>query len=53
MDFLTKPKVPEAGTRCYMRAPDGHLIEVDGAKEYVLTRILNDLGAILRASPLL
>ena len=32
-EFLTKPKVHEAETRCYMRDPDGHLIEVGEAKK--------------------
>ncbi|HEY3671282.1 MAG TPA: VOC family protein [Acidimicrobiia bacterium] len=27
-DFLTEPKVHEAEIRCYIRDPDGHLIEV-------------------------
>ena len=27
-EFLTEPKVHESETRCYMRDPDGHLIEV-------------------------
>ena len=27
-EFLTPPKVHEAETRCYIRDPDGHLIEV-------------------------
>ncbi len=31
-EFLTEPKVHEAETRCYMRDPDGHLIEVGEAK---------------------
>ncbi len=31
--FLTEPKVHEAETRCYMRDPDGHLIEVGEAKK--------------------
>ena len=32
-EFLTEPKVHEAETRCYMRDPDGHLIEVGEAKK--------------------
>lgn len=32
-EFLTEPKVHEAETRCYMRDPDGHLIEVGEAKQ--------------------
>ncbi|MBV8750927.1 MAG: VOC family protein [Candidatus Eremiobacteraeota bacterium] len=31
-EFLTEPKVHEFETRCYMRDPDGHLIEVGEAK---------------------
>ena len=31
-EFLTEPKVHESETRCYMRDPDGHLIEVGEAK---------------------
>lgn len=31
--FLTEPKVHEAETRCYMRDPDGHLIEIGEAKK--------------------
>ena len=32
-EFLTEPKVHEAETRCYMRDPDGRLIEVGEAKK--------------------
>ena len=32
-EFLTEPKAHEAETRCYMRDPDGHLIEVGEAKK--------------------
>jgi catechol 2,3-dioxygenase-like lactoylglutathione lyase family enzyme len=32
-EFLTEPKIHEAETRCYMRDPDGHLIEVGEAKK--------------------
>lgn len=32
-EFLTEPKVHEVETRCYMRDPDGHLIEVGEAKK--------------------
>jgi catechol 2,3-dioxygenase-like lactoylglutathione lyase family enzyme len=32
-EFLTEPKVHEAETRCYMRDPDGHLIEVGEANK--------------------
>jgi catechol 2,3-dioxygenase-like lactoylglutathione lyase family enzyme len=32
-EFLTEPKVHESETRCYMRDPDGHLIEVGEAKK--------------------
>jgi catechol 2,3-dioxygenase-like lactoylglutathione lyase family enzyme len=31
-EFLAEPKVHEAETRCYIRDPDGHLIEVGEAK---------------------
>jgi catechol 2,3-dioxygenase-like lactoylglutathione lyase family enzyme len=31
-EFLTEPKIHEFETRCYMRDPDGHLIEVGEAK---------------------
>jgi catechol 2,3-dioxygenase-like lactoylglutathione lyase family enzyme len=32
-EFLTEPKVHQSETRCYMRDPDGHLIEVGEAKK--------------------
>jgi catechol 2,3-dioxygenase-like lactoylglutathione lyase family enzyme len=32
-EFLTEPKGHEAETRCYIRDPDGHLIEVGEAKK--------------------
>jgi catechol 2,3-dioxygenase-like lactoylglutathione lyase family enzyme len=32
-ELFTGPKVHEADTGCYMRDPDGHLIEVGEAKK--------------------
>jgi hypothetical protein len=38
VDFLTPPKVHEAEIRCYLRDPNGHLIEVGQATRTPGTR---------------
>jgi catechol 2,3-dioxygenase-like lactoylglutathione lyase family enzyme len=38
-EFLTPPKEHEAEIRCYMRDPDGHLLEVGQAKPGAIERL--------------
>lgn len=38
-EFLTEPKEHEYEWRCYMRDPDGHLIEVGQSRESVVGRL--------------
>ena len=47
-EFLTEPKVHESEVRCYMRDPDGHLIEVGEAKKLRRTAGANDVPISVR-----